>query len=85
MVVENVAGELWRDDELLGRATLHLALDEGRPRGGTMSKLNLVDAMPDLTGQLLTARLSDGRVLQVRVTRHSHPEGITVLRFQVLV
>ncbi len=83
MRVENVTAELRQDSKLVAHGECHLATVEGQPRGGTLSRLRWVGPEPDLTGASLLLELEGGRSLMVKVTRHSHPEGRTVLRFAV--
>ena len=75
--------ELRQDGKLVARGQCHLATVAGQPRGGTVTRLQWIAPEPDLTGAFLVIELASGRSLMVRITRHSHPEGRTVLRFVV--
>ncbi len=81
--VENLSAELRQDGKLVGRGECHLAMVDGEPRGGTVSRLRWTASEPDLTGGSLVLEFEGGRSLMIRITRHSHPEGRTVLRFTV--
>jgi hypothetical protein len=82
MAVQNVSVELWLGGRKLARGTCHLLVRAG-PEGGTVSQLHWSEAEQDMTGRVIELRLPDGRALRVTITRHSHPEGSTVLRFRV--
>ena len=80
-MIESVPAELWRDGQLLARGMCHLLSDDAGPQGGTVSRLEWPQGESDLTGIALEVCLGDSRRFSVRITRHSHPEGRTVLRF----
>ena len=80
-MIESVPAELWRDGQLLARGMCHLMSDDAGPQGGTVSRLEWLHGELELAGTALDVCLEDGRRFAVRITRHSHPEGRTVLRF----
>ena len=82
-MITNIATELHRDGQLFAYGMCHLLSDGLVARGGTISRLRWLGAEPDLTDVAVEACLADGRKLPIRVTRHSQPEGRTVLRFTV--
>ena len=80
-MIESVPAELWRDGQLFARGICHLLSDDAGPQGGTVSRLEWLHGESDLNGIAVEVRLKDNRRFLVRITRHSHPEGRTVLRF----
>jgi hypothetical protein len=82
-VIENLATDLRRDGQLLARGMCHLLSEGLVTRSGTISRLEWAGAESDLTDTAVDACLADGRTLPLRITRHSHPEGRSMLRFTV--
>lgn len=80
-MIESVPAELWRDGQLVARGMCHLLWGDAGPQGGTVSRLEWLQGESDLDGLAIELRLKDSRRFSVRITRHSHPEGRTVLRF----
>ena len=83
MPIETVAAEVRHGDRLVARGVCHLVVRHG-PEGGTISQVDWTGSEPDLTDAVVMLRLADGRTFAARITRHSHPEGTTVLRFRVM-
>jgi hypothetical protein len=82
MAITNVPAELWVEGRPVGRGRCHLIRRDG-DEAGTLSGITWLAAEPDLSGQPVLLKLADGRDLPATVSRQSHPEGRTILRFSV--
>jgi len=78
--ISNVPVQLWIDGRLAARGMCHLIERHGS-EAGTVSGLTWTAEERDLTGRSILLRMANGRDFQVMISRHSRPEGRTILRF----
>ncbi len=82
MALRNVRVEVMASGERLARGVCML-LSPGQPQRGTISQLSWIASEPNLTGTCVDLRLAGGEQLAANVVRHSHDDGLSVLRFTV--
>ncbi|MDE3075039.1 MAG: hypothetical protein KGJ86_06380 [Chloroflexota bacterium] len=82
MALRNVRVDVISSGKRLARGVCML-VSPGRPERGTISQLRWSGAEPNLTGSYVSLHLADGEHLLANVVRHSHDDGLSVLRFQV--
>ena len=82
MALRNVRVEVISGGQRLARGVCML-LCPGRPERGTISQLQWLQREPNLAGSSINLLLAGGEELVANVVRHSHDDGLSVLRFTV--